>query len=324
MRLETEDSAVHTEVQTQGLKRKRCQCLRSMCSIGALAKVAGSFGVKLKILVSLYQVLNGLGMIFNIPYPENYQIMLSAISSIELNLPTVLPLDCLLGGISFAHVLVIQTAGPLVIIGTLTLLATLLQKKSAAQSAKTGQPTVAERRRAVAVVGDGEEPLGAFLAEVFSNVSFFLLFLLYPGSSTKVFNALLCVGFSGEGEVPQRFLRVDFSIDCGSSLYTNFIFPYAIVMIVVYPVGVPLFYALTLSRNKAELNKLRNLELSAAAEAKRIELGSRLRGKELREYQPEIDEATERKAMLEDQYTKRRSALPGNLRKLTSGYEMRT
>lgn len=270
--------------------------------------------------------LCSLGVIFNIPYPENYQNLLSTISSIELNLPTMLPLDCLLGGINFAHVLVIQTLGPLIVIGTLTVLAAVLKRRASAQKEqkqKKRRKSLAQRVT-VAVVGNDEEPLGAFLADLFSNVSFFLLFLLYPGSSTKVFNALLCVGFSGEGEVPQSFLRVDFSIDCKSTLYTNFIFPYAIVMVVVYPIGVPLFYALTLFRNQAELNKLRNLELSAAAEAKRIELGSRLRGRELREYQPEIDEATERKAMLEDQYAKRRGALPGDLRKLTSGYEMRT
>lgn len=72
-----------------------------------------------------------------------------------------------------------------------------------------------------------------------------------------------------------------------------------------------------LLRNKAELQDLRNLELSAATEASRIELGSRLRGKELRDYQAEIAEATERKVELEERYAVRRARLPVNLRKLT-------
>ena len=88
--------------------------------------------------------------------------------------------------------------------------------------------------------------------------------------------------------------------------------------------GVPLYYSLTLFRNKAELHELRNLELSAFTEGKRIELGSRLHGKELREYAPEISEAEVRKAALEERYEARRALLPGALKKLTNGYEMRT
>ena len=56
--------------------------------VSFLGKVGGfisSFGVKMKILVSLYQVLTGLGMTFNIPYPDNYTEWLSKISVIELD-----------------------------------------------------------------------------------------------------------------------------------------------------------------------------------------------------------------------------------------------
>ena len=87
---------------------------------------------------------------------------------------------------------------------------------------------------------------------------------------------------------------------------------------------VPLYYSMLLFRNKAELQDLRNLELSISTEGSRIKLGSRLRGKERREYQSEIDEATERKSVLEEQYEGRRARLPVSLRKLTNGYEMRT
>lgn len=51
-------------------------------------------------------------------------------------------------------------------------------------------------------------------------------------------NALLCVGFNGEGEDGERFLRVDFSIDCDSPLYMGFILPYALGMVsVVGPIN---------------------------------------------------------------------------------------
>jgi len=95
-------------------------------------------------------------------------------------------------------------------------------------------------------------------------------------------------------------------------------------MIFVYPLGVPLYYALVLFRNKEELATIRQLELSITNEDNRAKLGSFLKGKELREYQPEIDEAVERKAELETKYNERRGNLPSALKKLTNGYEMRT
>jgi len=45
---------------------------RCVSLLGRVGGFISSFGVKLKILVSLYQVLTGLGMTFNIPYPDNY------------------------------------------------------------------------------------------------------------------------------------------------------------------------------------------------------------------------------------------------------------
>ena len=58
----------------------------------------------------------------------------------------------------------------------------------------------------------------------------------------------------------------DFSIDCKSDVYQGFIFPYAIGMIFVYPLGVPLYYAFILFRNKEELSTIRQIELSITNE----------------------------------------------------------
>ena len=43
-------------------------------------------------------------------------------------------------------------------------------------------------------------------------------------------------------------------------------FPYAIAMIFVYPLGVPLYYAFILFRNKEELSTIRQIELSITNE----------------------------------------------------------
>jgi hypothetical protein len=181
-------------------------------------------------------------------------------------------------------------------------------------------------------------------------LSFFVLFILYPGISSLVFKALQCDTFDGVGEDGHSFLRADFSIDCvrwpavkrhyggtqfllrvanhtpqqGSPLYTGFMLPYALVMVAVYPVGVPLYFALILLRNKESLNALQRVELSITTEKKRAHLGTFLKGRARREYQPEIDEAEERMAYLQAEYDTKRNGMPTVLRKLTSGYEMKT
>ena len=265
--------------------------------------------VKLKILVSLYQVLNGLGTTFSIPYPANYESMLNEISAIELDMPSLLPISCLLGGINYAMKLAIQTLGALVVILALDFTATVLRRRAAKKPPPAeGEPT----------------PIGLFLADVFGDLSFFLLFLLYPGSSSKVFKALQCNTFNSEGEDGQSFLRVDFSIDCNGALYKGFILPYAWVMILIFPIGVPFYYWLTLFKNQEQLNELQRLEIAVTTEKKRASLGRFLKGRELREYQPEIDEAEERAVELQAKYDAQRAALPSKLKKLTGGYEMRT
>jgi hypothetical protein len=98
----------------------------------------GTFGVKLKILISLYQVLTSIGTVFKIPYPDEYSELLNDVSAIELNLPSLLPLDCLFGGISFLHVLIIQTAVPAVVIFLLETAAKILLSGAGAVSEPSG------------------------------------------------------------------------------------------------------------------------------------------------------------------------------------------
>ena len=81
-------------------------------------------------------------------------------------------------------------------------------------------------------------------------------------------------------------------------------------------VGVPLYYLSKFFQNREELHKLRHLELSITNEAQRVQLGSFLEGQELKDYEPEIREAEERKAQLEVIYAERRNKLPTALKKL--------
>ena len=142
-------------------------------------KAFAGMGVKIKVLVSLYQVHNGLGIIFAIPYPETYTSLMSEISAIELPVLDFVPVSCLFGGINFFHVLLVQTAGPIVVIATLEFLAKVFRKMSAKTVAK----------QAADPSPDDKPPIGAFLADLCSDVSFFLLFLLCTPVATTIRDA---------------------------------------------------------------------------------------------------------------------------------------
>ena len=45
---------------------------------------------------------------------------------------------------------------------------------------------------------------------------------------------------------PCRYLRAEPSIKCGSALHANFILPYGVLCVMLYPIGVPLVYGVLL------------------------------------------------------------------------------
>ena len=83
---------------------------------------------KLKILVSLYQIIGGLGATFAIPFPNIYEQIVSVVSGIlTIELPSLMPIGCLAPS-NFHSLLVFKTAWPLVAYALLYLLAKLLRK----------------------------------------------------------------------------------------------------------------------------------------------------------------------------------------------------
>jgi len=94
------------------------------------------------------------------------------------------------------------------------------------------------------------------------NLFLILTFLVLVSSSSAVFNCFQCDTFpipkeDGGGQL--QFLFKDYSVNCSSSLYKQFQV-YAIVMILIYPIGIPLFYASVLYVNRAALSDAKFME----------------------------------------------------------------
>ena len=83
---------------------------------------------------------------------------------------------------------------------------------------------------------------------------FFLIFLIYPTTSQKVFSTFNCEEFDDERR--SRALMQDFAIDCDGARHVAYT-TYALFMF-VYPFGIPLLYAyLLLWRHGATMSRLR-------------------------------------------------------------------
>ena len=88
--------------------------------------------------------------------------------------------------------------------------------------------------------------------------NFALFYVLFPSNSARIFATLQCETLDD----PQQtsFLRKDFSVDCKDPFH-DISSIYAIAMVAIYPLGIPLVYAwLLFHKHTTQLRLLRSLE----------------------------------------------------------------
>jgi hypothetical protein len=80
------------------------------------------------------------------------------------------------------------------------------------------------------------------------RIILFTLFLLYPGMSSKVMSIFVCEDVNGVS-----YLTADFTLICGDATYNRFM-GFAIPMVLIYPIGVPVFFFALLWTNRRILD----------------------------------------------------------------------
>ena len=206
---------------------------------------------------------------------------------------------------NFIFDLVLKTATPIILL----LLLSVLQRQ-------------AEKAAKKAAKGSGRSEFGVSLADACSDLWIYIIFLVYPSCSTMIFTYFMRETYKGPGEVYVDLMRADRSINREEPLYQSFTV-YAIIMLVIYPIGVPLFYALTFYRGRHELHDLRRIELTLETDFALTKLKAEAAAT------PEETDELVRRAIEVHQVSgealkKLRDKLPSTLRKLTAGYELRT
>jgi hypothetical protein len=179
-----------------------------------------SLTVKIKIVVAFLQIISQILTVFDIPYPENFVQFVHSMAFINLDLVNIMRVGCVTH-VNFYDKLFTATLVPLL------LLAAMCTATALARRSKMSETFVKAVRN--------------------TSVKVFLLltFFIFPSVSTTVLRAFPCRTFD-DG---RRLLKADYSIDCDAPERPGYV-SYAVLMVLVYPVGVTVLYATLLWKQR--------------------------------------------------------------------------
>ena len=176
--------------------------------------------VKVKIVVTFLQCMCYLPEVYYaVTWPKQLTRLLNFFNPLNLDLFSLVQLECLVGRLTFYHRLLLVTLGPICV---------ALALCAAAR--------VARRR---------ERPADA---AAFIDLVLKLCFFVFASTSTSIFQAFACDDTFDDG---RAVLAADYSISCKTDRWVGFA-AYAGIMVAVYPVGIVcLFSALLFKHRKA-------------------------------------------------------------------------
>jgi hypothetical protein len=179
------------------------------------------------------------------PLPDVYRKFLAWTDAFNLDLGWLLSLGCF-AAVDFYQKLLITTLGPFMIAAVLLCTHTFLRYKDRVQAvvSYTSQHVVVPERTARLEKALAQHHL-IFIA---------MTFLIYSTVSTVIFQTFAGDPIDDDADVKLYYLRADYSIQCYTpehKLYQA----YAAVMILIYPIGIPLLYTWLLWRQRHKLIK---------------------------------------------------------------------
>eukprot|EP01033_Poteriospumella_lacustris_P005490 gene5490-3912_t len=186
--------------------------------------------VKGKILVAFAQIVYQLGPAFNVVFPVNFLTYLHFYSFFSLNLAFLPDFNCVVRT-DFYTDLVVSTVAPVALYAAIALALQVMVVHARRLNERNPYYTAARAK---------SDTIAALFV-----LSYFVLISV----STKIFEVFECETFDDGSS----FLVADYSIDCSDPRYA-FYRVYGVVMICVYPVGIPLAYAAILVRHRHRIN----------------------------------------------------------------------
>jgi len=174
---------------------------------------------KIKILLVCHQILVQFPSILSVDLPENFSNYLDGMDWVNLDLASIISWTCL-ANTSFYQQLLAITILPLVTCFLIFV---------------------------VYWIHDYFSPR-TDLKERYMQIFYALSFIMFGTCSTKVFQTFLCEDFDDGSS----YLKADYSVSCNTSTYKIYR-AYACCMLLVYPIGIPILYAVELYRQREDI-----------------------------------------------------------------------
>ena len=198
-----------------------------------------SWNTKLKICFAFFQILGGLPTITNVPYPRSFQAVMNVMAFTNLNIFSLFSVGCVTE-YNFYDELRLYTIGPFIFLVGIMMLVSLRVRISKRLNPHNPSYTYKQknndRKRLIILTG----------------------FIFFSPASVKIFQTFVCDEF----EDGTRTLVADSSVDCDTDkhiVYTT----YAVCMLFVYPIGIPLYYFRNLYRVRRLINPPASTVVSA-------------------------------------------------------------
>ena len=161
-------------------------------------------------------------------YPQQYEDFISTMAIVNVDVGFLLSNACIITT-NFYNRLMLATVVPMVILFACACTFTIARRRGRGRDFSAAEDVLKQRHLSVVL---------------------FVVFFVYSSVSFTVFQTFACDSLD-DGKA---YLRADYSITCYTGTYTAYQ-TYAILMVFVYPIGIPAFFTWWLVRNRRELKR---------------------------------------------------------------------
>ena len=186
---------------------------------------------KLRCLYTFFQLAAGFAFNLDMSYPQPFMGAVNALTFINIDIFTAVPLACSFEP-DYLDTLLVANLSPIAI--CLVLLG--LHWRHHHQLLKRPQKLKEHMNQ-----------------DLFFQGFLLVLFIVLPSASSKSFAVFRCNGYETDADGNMDYyLAVDYSINCSSTRYEA-LFATSLVMMLIYPIGIPLIFGVLLWNDRHEL-----------------------------------------------------------------------
>jgi hypothetical protein len=215
---------------------------------------------KSKIAVSTYQILESCPANFQIAYPKSFNNFLESLNFINFNFIQLVPFAC---SYKFDHVdyLITTTLSPFlftIMIFIAGIAEFIIKSKIIIKPENNPQDTESNSiANDILEYHAKKKDLWTQIEFRYFSIFLFMTYLILPSTTATIFTMFICQDIDPGNADPasygvDNFLVADYSISCNSERY-EVGFYWAIMMCLVYPIGLPLLYYILLFKCRDEI-----------------------------------------------------------------------